>query len=151
MYKCQYCGSTQEVDPGTMICSMCHLKLKASAYDRMQTEKMIGKMLNEAGLRRDDARLDYRSEETFRRSLAEARLEDKGESVFAREQEVEARELSLSSYEKEFDEEAPSPRKTGRAAEIEAKKAELAKLKGTGASGAVYALKREIEALEEGK
>lgn len=148
MYKCQYCGGTQEVDPGTMICSLCHLKLKASAYDKMQTEKMIGKMLNEAGLRRDDSRLDYRSEETFRRSLAEARLEDKGESVYAREREVEARELSLREYEAQFEEEAPAPKKSGKVSEIEAKKAELAKLKGKGASGALYALKREIEALE---
>lgn len=141
-------------NPGSGLCSPCEesemIRGKAAAYDRMRSEQFISASLAEAGLARDDRRIDYTNPDSFRRSVAEARLEDMGESVWAREQELEAREQAIKSQEIEFPgtPRAKPKKKSAKDSEIEAKKARLAQLKQSGGTAEAYRLLREIEALE---
>jgi len=118
---------------------------------RLKTSDFIEKHCKKAGISRGDKRLDFQTIDTFKASLAAAALEDRGLSLFEQEEDLRQKQLDLEAREAGLAGSTTTGVPTGKAAEIEAKKAELARLKGKGSTGQAQVLIREIEALEEVK
>lgn len=71
------------------------LKMKAAEYDRLRTEMFIEETLEEAGLERDDKRIDRDSMEGFMYSVGVAQREDAEERLAKKEKQLESLEEKL--------------------------------------------------------
>lgn len=140
------------------------LKVKAAEYDRLMTERFIDESLGEAGLERDDKRLDFSSMESFMYSAGSAQREDAEERLAKKEKDLESLEEKLRADAKAEIEEMkrdlrrdlgldavakPTPVSEGGTTEAEIRekyRPQLEALKGKGSTGEVMVLIREMEA-----